>query len=65
MSIEDPLGVEGIQRSSTTVDKPPIQQTVKTTVLALATTTLAAVKSKENPNSKLRFGKYYRCGSLT
>jgi len=62
MLLEDPLGGEGIQPSSTTVGQPPTQQTVKAPVSAPTTTTTAAVKSKENPYTKPGVDKCYRCG---
>ena len=62
MLLEEPLSVEGIQLSSTSVDQPPTQQTVKSPVLAPAITTTAAAKSKENSYTKPEIGKCYRRG---
>ena len=59
MLLEKPLGGDGIQPSSTTVDQPPTQQAVKAP-MSTSIINPAVEKGKENPYTKLGINKCYK-----
>ena len=61
LSIEDPVGGDRVQPSSTTASQPLVQPMVKAFTSTPAITP-AIVKSKDNPYTKPGVGKCYRCG---
>jgi len=61
LSIEEPLGGEGVQLSSTTVDLLLAQLTAKAPIWTPTINSVVA-KGKENPDIKPEIGKCYRWG---
>jgi len=61
LSIEKPIGDNGIPPNSTMACQPMVQPTAKASTSTPATT-LAFTKSKDNTYTKPKVSKYYRCG---